>query len=159
MDYSKVTRTGGWAKAAELKEGQKAKIVDECQPIESQFLDDKGNKKTQDVCKVRFEGFADALNVNLNRATIKGLVEAFGKDSKDWIGNVLTVHTEKVAVAGKRVTALYLVPEGFEVGENDEGYVEIKRKGDAPAATDKTDSADGFDASFDEALPPETIID
>jgi hypothetical protein len=128
-DYSKATRGGAWAKAADLKEGQKAKIVDECAPIESQFTDDKGNKKTQDVCKVRFQGMEDALNVSLNRATIKGLVEAFGADSKAWIGNVLTVHTEKVAVAGKRVTALYLVPEGFEVGEDDEGYVQIVRKG------------------------------
>jgi hypothetical protein len=133
MDYSKAMRGGAWAKAAELTEGQRAKIVDECTPIESQFTDDKGNKKMQDVCKVRFEGNADPLNVNLNRATIKGLVEAFGADSKQWIGNVLTVHTEKVAVAGKRVTALYLVPEGFEVGENDEGYVEIVRKGEKPS--------------------------
>ncbi len=134
MDYSKVTRSGAWVKAAELQEGQKAKIVDECQPIESQFTDDKGNKKMQDVCKVRFLGLADPMNVNLNRATLKGLVDAFGTDSKAWIGQMLTVHTEKVAVAGKRVTALYLVPEGFEVGEDSEGYVQIVRTGEAPAA-------------------------
>lgn len=138
MDYSKAARGGAWAKAAELTEEQKAKIVDECAPIESQFTDDKGNKKMQDVCKVRFEGVADPLNVNLNRATIKGLVEAFGKDSKEWIGHVLTVHTEKVAVAGKRVTALYLVPEGFEVGEDEQGYVVIVRKGEAPSAPAET---------------------
>lgn len=132
MDYSKVTRSGAWVKAAELKNGQKAKIVDECQPIESQFTNDKGEKKMQDVCKVRYEGKEEALNTNLNRATIRGLVEAFGKDSIAWINKPLTVHTEKVAVAGKRVTALYLVPEGFEVGEDDEGYVQIKRTGDAP---------------------------
>ncbi len=138
-DYSKVTRSGAWTKAAELKEGQGAKIVDECQPIESQFLDDKGNKKTQDVCKVRYDGVADPLNTNLNRATIKGLVEAFGKDSTQWIGKPLTVHTEKVAVAGKRVTALYLVPEGFEVGEDDEGYVQIVRTGDAPQASENAE--------------------
>lgn len=145
-DYSKVTRTGAWVKAAELKEGQACKIVDECTPIESQFLDDKGNKKTQDVCKVRFEGVADAMNVNLNRATIKGLVSAFGADSKQWIGHKLTVHTEKVAVAGKRVTALYLVPEGFEVGEDTEGYVQIvKTEGDKSyPQMDETNDASGL---------------
>lgn len=139
MDYSKVTRGGAWAKASELKAGIKAKILDECAPIESQYLDDKGNKKMQDVCKVRFEGHQDPLNVSLNRATIKGLVEAFGKDSNEWIGKVLTVHTEKIAVAGKRVTAMYLVPEGFEVGENDEGYVEIVRVGEKKVAAPKGD--------------------
>ncbi len=145
MDYSKVTRGGAWVKAAELKSGIKAKILDECAPIESQFKDDKGNVKMQDVCKVRFEGTEDPLNVNLNRATLKGLVEAFGPDSKAWIGQVLTVHTEKIAVAGKRVTALYLLPAGFEVRENDEGYVEIARVGEpvkAAAPKDEIETPD-----------------
>lgn len=134
-DYSKALRTGGWAKASELQGGQKAKIVDECQPIESTFTDKNGKMKMQDVCKVRFQGKEEALNVNLNRATIKGLIEAFGKDSKEWIGHTLTVHTEKVSVAGRRVTALYLLPEGFEAMEDKEGYLQIVRKGEAPVSS------------------------
>jgi hypothetical protein len=39
--------------------------------------------KTQDVTKVQFQGQTEALNVNLNRATINALVDAFAEDSKD----------------------------------------------------------------------------
>jgi hypothetical protein len=150
-DYSKVTRSGAWVKAADLKEGQVAKIVDECQPIESQFLDDKGNKKTQDVCKVRYDGVADPLNTNLNRATIKGLVDAFGKDSMQWINKPLAVHTEKISVAGKRVTALYLVPEGYEVAENEEGFVEVRKSG-APAKSGPDYPDFQGDVDFDKVI-------
>jgi hypothetical protein len=51
-----------------------------------------------------------------------------------------------VVVAGKRVTALYLIPEGFEKRENAEGYVEIVKKG-----SDGTNAA-AVDAAFDEAF-------
>jgi hypothetical protein len=57
--------------------------------------------------------------------------------------HTLTVHTEKVAVAGKRVTALYLVPEGFEVGEDNEGYVQIVRSGEALSTPVADVEADG----------------
>jgi hypothetical protein len=142
MDYSNVARGGSWAKAADLKDGTRAKILDECTRVESQFKDDKGNVQMRDVCKVKFEGVGE-LNTNLNRATIRALVEAFGKDSKEWIGKVLKVHTERTTVAGRRVTALYLVPEGYEVGEDDEGYVAIRKNGTS------SKKADEFDAIID----------
>jgi hypothetical protein len=122
-------RGGAWAKASELTNGSRAKIVDEATKSLSQFRDEDGNAKMQTVAKVRFEGVADPLNVNLNRATVYGLIDAFGTESKNWIGHVLKVHTEKTTVAGKRVTALYLVPEGFEVGEDDNGYVIVRKVG------------------------------
>jgi hypothetical protein len=62
------------------------------------------------------EGGDEPLNVNLNRATINGLVDAFGEDSALWIGHYLTVETEKMRVAGKAVVALYLIPKGYEPG-------------------------------------------
>jgi hypothetical protein len=119
-------RGGAWAKAADLTNGTKAKIVDEATKSVSQFKNEDGSEKMQTVAKVRFQGKEEPLNVNLNRATIYGLIDAFGKESTGWIGKVLTVHTEKTTVAGKRVTALYLVPEGFEVGEDDNGYVIVR---------------------------------
>jgi hypothetical protein len=147
--------SGGWVKAAELKSGTRAKIVTEAAPVQSQFKDKNDQPKTQDVCKVRFEGQPEPLNVNLNRATIFGLIEAFGTDSKKWIGPTLTVHTEKVVVGGKRVTAMYLVPEGFEVKENDEGYIEIAHEGtlDKSGYPDMNESNNAdFDAVIDESV-------
>jgi hypothetical protein len=149
---AKYTKTigGAWARGADITQGTKAKIVSETVHSESQFKDKNGAPKMQDVAKVRFEGKEEAMNVNLNRATIYGLIDAFGEESKEWIGKVLTVHTEKVVVGGKRVTALYLVPEGFEVKENSEGYVEIVRTGDSPADIQ-------MDAGLDEAFEEPTL--
>ena len=124
--YSKSTFLGGaWLKGAEVVTGSRCKLVGETEPQASQFKDKNGNMKMQDVSKVRFENGTDALNISLNRATISGLVDAFGEDSKDWIGKVLTAHTEKVMVAGKRVTAVYLLADGYQVGEDENGYVKI----------------------------------
>jgi hypothetical protein len=134
MKYTKSSSFGGpWAKASEIASGTKAKIVSETVRSESQFKDKNGNAKMQDVAQIRFQGKEEAFNINLNRATLNGLIEAFGEESVDWTNKVLTVHTEKVVVGGKRVTALYLIPEGFEVRENDEGYIEIARIGSETA--------------------------
>lgn len=138
---------GAWVKASELKNGAKCKIVSETAPHESSFTNKDGTPKKQDVAKIRFDGAEEAMNVSLNRATIYGLIDAFGTESKEWIGKELTVHTEKVVVGGKRVTALYLVAPGFKVAENAEGYVEIKREGEVGDAYDKV-----FDGSEQEAV-------
>ena len=133
MKYQIQTASGAWAKAEELKSGSKAKIVSETKPQESSFLDKQGNAKTQDVAKVRFEGIDEPLNVSLNRATINGLVSAFGEDSVEWQNKVLTVETEKVRVAGVARVALYLVPEGYKKVDDDSGYAVIVKDGEVPA--------------------------
>ena len=126
MKYQKSSQvTGAWVKAGELKNGIKAKIVSATAPQPSQFLDQKGNPKTQDVAKVRFESQPEAMNVSLNRATINGLVDAFGDDSKDWQGHFLRVETEKMRVAGKAVVALYLIPDGYIKTDDQNGYAII----------------------------------
>lgn len=128
MKYSKqVSFSGAWAKASEIT-SKRAKIVSETNPIPSSFQNKDGSPKNQDVCKVKFEGINDPLNVSLNRATINGLVDAFGEDSKDWMNHILSVETEKVRVGGKAVVALYLIPDGFEKRDDSNGYAVITRK-------------------------------
>ena len=126
MKYSKQNFVGGaWVKGAEVVSGTKAKIVSETVPTESQFKNQDGTTKMQDVAKVRFQGDQEPKNMNLNRATINGLVDAFGEDSKEWIGKLLTTVTEKMIVGGKRVTAVYLLADGYELKEDANGYMEI----------------------------------
>lgn len=128
--YQKNVSLGGkWAKGSELVDVNRAKIVSETNPMPSSFQNKDGSVKSQDVCKVQFEGMPEALNVSLNRATINGLVDAFGEDSKDWQGHYLSVETEKVRVAGKSVTALYLIPEGYEKRDDANGYAMIVKEG------------------------------
>lgn len=115
--YKKSSGTGGaWVDKKAVVNGTKCKIVTETEPRETEW-------GTQDVAKIRIQGEEESKNVNLNKATINALVEEFGEDSKEWIGKVLTMQTEKMVVAGKRVTALYLLPEGYLLTEDDAGYL------------------------------------
>jgi len=125
MEYKKSTRIDGeWVKAAELESGIKGKLVSETKPIEGEY-------GTQDVSKIIFAGETEPKNVRLNKTTLNGLIDAYGTDSNNWVDKSVTAHTEKALVAGKRVTILYLVPEGYELGE-DGGYVVITKGEDVP---------------------------
>src|SRR5882672_11818840 len=124
--YKENSMVGGkWAKASQIKSGIRAKIISETNPQPSSFLKEDGSAKTQDVCRVQFEGMPEALNVSLNRATINGLVKAFGEESAEWKNHYLTVETEKMRVGGKAVVALYLIPEGFKKTDDENGYAMI----------------------------------
>lgn len=131
--YSKSSGIqGGWVDKATVEDGVKVKIVSECVPSESVY---QGKVIKNNVAKVRFQGQTDeAKNININWPSINALVEAFGEDSKAWMGQVLTVRKERMLVGGKRVTALYFVPDGFELKEDAGGYLVIERVGAAPAA-------------------------
>ena len=131
--------SGAWAKGQDVVSGTKCRIVSEVAPRPSSFMDKEGNPKTQDVGKVRFDGKDDSLNVSFNRASINALVNAFGDDSAKWQGNELTVFTEKVMVAGKRVVTMYFVPEGYEMKENQEGFINIVKVGDEVNSTSEDD--------------------
>ncbi len=128
MKYQKTAVSGAWVKTSELKNGQRAKIVSETTPQPSSFTDKKGNPKTQDVAKVRFEGQNEPVNVSLNRATISGLIDAYGDDSTAWQGHYLTCEIEKVRVGGVMRLALYLIPDGYFKQDNQDGFAEIIKK-------------------------------
>jgi len=145
--------SGNWVKGKDVVSGTKAKLVSETLPIKSQFKDKNGNDKMQDVAKIRFEDKNEAFNISLNRATIDGLIDAFGDDSKEWINKVLTAQTEKVVVGGKRVVALYLIPEGFVLEEDDEGYMHIVN----PNKKEKIKDMPSVDYPEDE-INPEDIL-
>jgi hypothetical protein len=79
----------------------------------------------QDVCKVQFDGYDEPLKVSLNRATIYSLVDAFGRESKDWQGHPFTVEVDKLP--GKKFP-LYLIPAGYKRIEDENGYSVIVKK-------------------------------
>ena len=128
-NYDKKEFTSGkWADKAELydKRVKSAKIVSETNPETSTFKNEDGSPQMQDVCKVQFEGYDEALKVSLNRATINSLADAFGKSSKDWQGHPLTVEVDKLP--GKKFP-LYLIPAGYKRIEDENGYSVIVKKG------------------------------
>lgn len=122
-DYDKRGFTSGkWAVKADLYNAgvKKCKIVSETNPEESgSFKNDDGSPVVQDVCKVQFEGQSEPLKVNLNRATINALIDAFGRQSSKWQGHELTVEIRKEQ--GKKYP-MYLIPDGFAVEDDENGY-------------------------------------
>ena len=143
---SKYTKSqnisGEWVKGSEVQSGTRCKLVSETNPTPSQFLNKDGSVKMQDVAKILFSGDTEPKNISLNRATINGLVDAFGEDSNDWQNHVLVLETEKVRVAGKAVTAVYLVPDGYERVDDDNGYTVIVQKGSKVGAPEELPSID-----------------
>ena len=135
--YKNKSFVGGkWAVKSELYDkGIKAvKIVSETNPEPSTFKDDEGNTKDQDVCKIKVEGMDEALKVSLNRATINALVSAFGEDSVKWQGHTLGLEIDKLP--GKKYP-LYLIPQGYERIEDENGYSVIVKKADPLAPLDE----------------------
>lgn len=125
--YSKSSGVGGeWVDKAKLTNGQRAKIITESVPTEETY---EGKPKTRNIVKVVFEGDKEPKNVDLNRATVNGLIDAFGPDSKEWMNKVLTVHAEKAVIGGSRKILLYLLPPGFEVAEDSGGYLIVQPVG------------------------------
>jgi hypothetical protein len=93
------------------------------------FKDKNGNAQTRDVCKVRIEGEVDSQNLSINKATLNGLIDAFGEDSIDWQNKPLTIETEKMRVSGKSVVAIYLIPNGYDKIDDASGYAVIVKGG------------------------------
>src|SRR4051812_17433583 len=124
MEYSKGGG-GAWVPAEKMVNGAKVKLVSECVKQESRFKNKEGEPKTENVAKVRVQGDEQTYNVRLNWATVFGLVDAFGKESKEWIDKVLTVKVVRALVGDTMRNIVYLIPEGFELGENEEQKLEI----------------------------------
>ncbi len=119
MKYKKSSNTqGAWIKKDEVDSGSICKIVSETEPKEGEY-------GIQNVTKLRIKGAEDSLNMNINKTTINGLIEAFGEDSKDWIGKELVFYKEKQTISGKRQVAVYLIPQEFELTEDENGYIII----------------------------------
>ena len=113
---------GNWIKSKDLTDGMRAKLVSETLPQESVY---EGKPRTQNVAKIRFEDREGVFNISINKTTINALIDAFGEDSKNWINYSLTIKTDRAQIAGKRVIVVYLLPEGYELTENERGYIAI----------------------------------
>lgn len=123
MQYTKSSGTSGpWLDKTLVQNGQKFAILTEAKPIEEMY---KGEANTRNTVKVKVEGMAEPQNYDLNKPTIAGLIDAFGDDSRLWIGKVLRAYSEKVRVAGRAGTMVILYAEGFKVQDDEGGYAVV----------------------------------
>lgn len=128
MEYTKSA--GAWVDTDSVKDGTKVKLLTEVVKQESKFKDSEGNVKTENVATARFQGQDAPVNVRLNWTTIYGLIDAFGKESKDWVDKVLTVKKREQSVGDKVYDVLYYIPDGFELIKNAEKRLEVRKIGE-----------------------------
>lgn len=109
-----------------LKEGDVMKLV-------SEAIEEEGKFGMQIVGKVRVKGdTGEAKSFAVNGPSVNALIEAFGEDSKNWCNQILTVHIEKVRSAGRKGISVYLIPEGFDFWDDENGYLVIGRLENKP---------------------------
>ena len=131
MQYEKSNNISGkWLKGSEIKSGSIGKLVSETTRSAGQYKNEDGSAKMQDVAKIQLEDTNEPLNVRINRSSLNALIDAFGKDSIKWQGHSLTVETEKGRVGGKAVVYVYLIPNGFEKRDDNNGFAIISKVGE-----------------------------
>ena len=123
MKFTINTTTGNWLDKKTLKTGDLIKLTTEAKEVPSQ----QGGMQVVAKCKVK--GQQGESNISINKPSKNALIVAFGDDSTNWIDKPLTVSIEKTIIAGKRGIAAYLIPEGFEVTEDEGGYVVVSKIG------------------------------
>lgn len=112
--YNKKTSVGEFAKKeVDYKNGDKISLSNEGVKVDGQYGE-------QNVFLVKLANGSEK-NLSLNQTSINGLIDAFGKDSKDWIGKELKVHLITQNVAGKFVKVTYVSHPEAELTEN--GFV------------------------------------
>lgn len=121
MKFTANTTTGNWLDKKTLKTGDQIKLVSEAKEVPNQ----QGGMQIVGKCKVK--GQTGETNISINKPSKNALIEAFGDDSVNWIDKLLTTHIEKTMIAGKRGIALYLVPDGYQVTEDEGGYLVITK--------------------------------
>ena len=99
--YKKYVSVGSFAKKGEdIKDGDIIKIASEGKKLE-------GDYGERDVFLVKLAN-GEEKNVGVNQTTINNLVEAYGEESRIWIGKEAKVWLIKMMVSGKMVTVLFL---------------------------------------------------
>lgn len=116
MKYTKHVSVGEFAKkGVDINNNDLITIANEGKQVQSTF----DPEKTQDVFLVKLIN-GEEKNINVNKTSLNGLIDAFGDESINWVGKQVKVWIIKSNVAGKFVDVLYishpmaqLTTEGF----------------------------------------------
>ena len=101
MIYQKKVSVGAFAKKGiDYKDGDTLTIANEGKQVVGQFGE-------QDVFLVKLPN-GEEKNINVNQTSLNGLVDAYGADSKQWIGKEVKVHLISQNVSGKFVKVAYI---------------------------------------------------
>jgi hypothetical protein len=127
--YQKKVSIGNFLKKGEdFKEGDILEIKDEGKPIVGKFRD-------QTMFLLSINGLEG--NVSFNQTSINACIDAYGEDSKNWIGKKVKATKIKSNVAGKFVDVWYFAHPDAEL--TDSGFVLTIQEKDIPVVEEGID--------------------
>jgi hypothetical protein len=137
-----ITKSGGiggsWIDKKALKSGDLIKLTTEAEWVPSSL----NPEEKQLVAKCKVKGMEGEFNLAINSPSKNALIDAFGNESKNWVGKLLTAAVETGIFAGKRGIMLNLVPENYIVSEDAAGFIVIRQKVEPPAVVARQRSAE-----------------
>lgn len=93
---------------ADIKNGDKVVIKDEGRIEESQWGEQH---------KFLISTRNGDKRASFNQASINILIDAYGKDSRDWVGKEVNVLTRKAVIANNKVIVAYFVTDGWNLDD------------------------------------------
>ena len=125
MIYKKKVSIGQFLKKGEdFKDGDLVEIANEGKQIE-------GNFGTQDVFLVKLKDGREG-NVSLNTTSMNNMIDAFGEDSKNWIGKKAKVWAILSNVQGKMIKVYYFSHPEAALSEDGEFILTKSSSDDIP---------------------------
>jgi len=134
--YKKRVSLGAFLKKGEdFKDGDIIEIANEGKQVEGQF-------GTQDIFLIKLSDEREG-NVNFNSTSVNNMIDAFGEDSKNWIGKKVKVWSIMSNVQGKMIKVYYFAHPDAEL--NDEGVFELSTTPERPAGIPVVDEEPKLD--------------
>ncbi len=119
--YQRKESIGNFAKKGEdIRQDDIVVIANEGKEVDGTF-------GKQDVFLIKIEN-GQEKNVTLNQTSINNLIDAYGDDSKNWIGKNAKVWLIRTMVSGKMRDVLYLSHPNADF--NDEGMFSLEVNSD-----------------------------
>jgi hypothetical protein len=111
-----ILGSGNYLKTSDVVEGDKVEFIGSGEWIESKrYTYPDGNPRNDFYIKVKI---ADSeKNMRMNATNREAMIQAFGKDTDNWVGKSATLHKIKAMVAGKLQDCLTIEPNLADQGE------------------------------------------
>lgn len=132
MEYEKKANLGEFAKkGVDFKSGDTLVVASEGKKVEGQW-------GMQDIFLVKLQS-GEEKNISFNQTTINGLIDAYGKESNEWIGKDVKAHIIKQNVSGKFIDVAYFSHPNAELTED--GFIMPGQQGEGEFDKEEIDIA------------------
>ena len=101
-----------YLKPSTVKSGDTLKIIDEGAWQESKYKYDDGTAKNDFVITVETNG--EQASFRCNKTNRDTLVQAWGSETCDWLGNTAVIAVENILVGGEKRETIMLTPEAWD---------------------------------------------